>query len=292
VLVGLVAAAGAAVLFGVAAVLQALATAGTVRRDALDPRLLLELLRSRAFLLCLAGNLAGFGLHVLALQFLPLFLVQAVVAASVVVTAVLGARILRERLHRVERAAVLGVFAGLALLALAAGEGSAEPASPLVVPGLALTLVAVAAVGAVLAGRAGDAAAGPLGLLAGVGFAVVAVAARLLPDLTPSTLVTSPTAWLVPAAGALAFLLYAHALQRGSVTRTTAAMVLTQTALPAVVGVLLLGDHVRPGLPLVGLVGLPLALTGVVVLIARERPLERPAGQPAQSTPGSSSTLG
>ena len=280
---GLLAAVGAAVLFGVAAVLQALATARTARRDVLDPRLLLELLRSRAFQLCLVGNLAGFLLHVLALQSLPLFLVQAVVAASVVVTALLGARLLRERLHPVERVAVGAVCAGLALLALAAGEGSAEPVSPLVVPGLAAALLVVAALGAAFARRRGDATAGPLGLLAGVGFAVVAVAARLLTDLSPAALLTSGTAWLVPAAGALAFLLYAHALQRGSVTRTTAAMVLTQTAVPAVVGVVLLGDHVRDGLPLLGLAGLPLALTGVVVLISRERPLERPAGAPARA---------
>ncbi|HVM27264.1 MAG TPA: hypothetical protein VM433_06255, partial [Mycobacteriales bacterium] len=234
---GLVTAVLAAVLFGLAAVLQGMATAATALRRVLDPRLLLELLRSRAFVLCLAFNLAGFLLHVVALQSLPLFLVQSVIAASVAVTALVSARLLDDRLDRAEQASVAAVVAGLVLLALAAGEGSAEPASDLVVPWLALVLALAGVAGAVLARFPGSWTAGPLGLLAGVGFAVVAVSARLLPDLKASTLLTSPASWLVPAAGGLAFLLYVHAMQRGSVTRTTAAMVLTQTAVPAAVGV-------------------------------------------------------
>ena len=43
----------------------------------------------------------------------------------------------------------------------------------------------------------------------------------------------------------LAFLLYSSAMQKGSVTVTTAALVVPQTAVPALVGTLLLGDQVR-----------------------------------------------
>ena len=109
-----------------------------------------------------------------------------------------------------------------------------------------------------------------LGLLGGVCFGVVAVCARLLPALDPATLVRTPAAYLLPVAGALAFLLYASAMQRGSVTTTTAALVVTQTGVPALVGVLVLGDSVRAGFVPVAAAGFLLALGGALGLARYE----------------------
>ena len=274
-LLALLCAFAAAVAFGVAAVLQAMATSGTADTGSLDPRLLLRLVRRPAFLGSLALTLVGFGLHVVALQDLPLFLVQAVIASSVAVTALLSVRVFGRPLARVQWAAVGGVLLGLALLGPSAASGEAVAADRALELGL-LAVLAGLAVLAVGAGRVrGAAGAVLLGLLAGGGFGIVAICARLLPDLSVLVLLRSPVFYVLLVAGALAFLLYATAMQRGSVTTTTAAMVITQTAVPALAGVLLLGDLVRAGFGLLAVGGFVLAMAGAVALgrTESERPL-------------------
>ena len=253
---------GAMTLFGVAAVLQGVATARAQDVAVLDPRLLLHLARQPVFLVALVLNGAGFLLHVAALQALPLFLVQAVIAGSVAVTAVLSVRVLRTRLLPRQWGAVALVVLGLVLLGASAESGEAgneAPAVPLLLLG---AVVAVAALAAAV--RRLRYAPVLLGLLAGAGFGVVAVSARLLPELGPA-LLTSPLAAVLVLAGTVAFLVYSAAMQTGSVTTATAAMVVTQTVVPASAG-LLLGDQVRPGSLPYALLGFALALAGALGL--------------------------
>jgi len=255
---------GAMTVFGMAAVLQGVATSRAVDVAVLDPRLLLHLARQPVFLLALALNGLGFLLHVAALQTLPLFLVQAVISGSVAVTAVLSVRVLRVSLGRAQWLAVGLVVLGLGLLAMTAEASEVLPpgaGSPLVLLGV-VAAVALAAAG--VRSAPGPAAPVLLGLLAGAGFGVVAVCARLLPDLGPG-LLTEPLAYVLLVAGAVAYLVYSAAMQRGSVTTATAAMVVTQTVLPAVAG-LLLGDEVRAGLLPLAVAGFVLALAGAVGL--------------------------
>lgn len=262
---------GAMTVFGIAAVLQGVATSRAVDVAVLDPRLLLHLARQPVFLLALALNGLGFLLHVAALQALPLFLVQAVISGSVAVTAVLSVRVLRVPLGGVQRLAVGLVVLGLALLAPTAEASEVLPpgsGSPLVLLGV---VVAVALAAAAVRSVPGSAAPVLLGLLAGAGFGVVAVCARLLPDLGPG-LLTEPLAYVLLVAGAVAYLVYSAAMQRGSVTTATAAMVVTQTVLPAVAG-LLLGDEVRAGLVPLAVAGFAVALVGALGLARYEGPV-------------------
>ena len=76
-----------------------------------------------------------------------------------------------------------------------------------------------------------------LGAIAGLGYGVLAVAARVLPGFTPGELVRDPAAYALAAAGIVSFMLYATALEGGSVTVATAAVVLVETIPPAIVGV-------------------------------------------------------
>jgi drug/metabolite transporter (DMT)-like permease len=235
----------------------------------LDPRLLPRLARQPVFLAALALNGVGFLLHVAALETLPLFFVQAVIAGSVAVTALLSVRVLRTPLGRPQQAAVALVVLGLVLLGLSAGTGEAEGGAvgrPIVLLGVVLAIVAVAAVV-----RRRPGAAVVLGLLAGTGFGVVAVCARLLPDGARAVL-TSSTAGVLVLAGTVAFVVYSAAMQRGSVTTATAAMVVTQTVVPAVAG-LLLGDRVREGFVPLALLGFGLALLGALGLGRYDRGL-------------------
>jgi hypothetical protein len=105
-----------------------------------------------------------------------------------------------------------------------------------------------------------------LGACAGLGYAVLAVSARILPGFAPQQLVRSPAAYTLAAAGIVSFMLYATALEGGSVTVATAAVVLVETVPPAVVGVMFLGDTTRRGLTGVAVAGFVLAVTSAVAL--------------------------
>src|SRR3954451_6175052 len=111
-LLGLLGAFGCAVAYGIATVVQAVATRRVETVEGFDPRLLIRLSHSVPFVASLALDALGFAASVLALRTLPLFLVQAAVASSVGVTALVAARWLDVRLGRREVASLWALGAG------------------------------------------------------------------------------------------------------------------------------------------------------------------------------------
>jgi hypothetical protein len=269
----MVCALGAAVAFGVASVLQAMAAraaaeVGGGAGSAVDARLLGRALREWRYVVGLGLDGVGFALELVALRSLPIYVVGAALAASLAVTAVTAARLLGTRLASREWAAVATVCGGLALLGLASGSGGAGDDHG----GTALRWGTLAAALAVLA--AGTAAgrlpeksrAASLGLGAGLGFGVVEVAVRVIDGMTPGALLTNPATYALLIGGGAAFLLLTSAFQRGSVTAATAGMVIGETVGPALVGILALGDRTRPGWTPVAVGGFALAILGALAL--------------------------
>lgn len=82
-------------------------------------------------------------------------------------------------------------------------------------------------------------------------------------------MVADPLVWAMVAYIAVGLLLYGTALQRGKVTSVTAAYVLIETLVPALVGVGLLGDGARPGLAGLAVAGFLLSTESVLSLIWR-----------------------
>lgn len=276
-LLGLSSALAAAVVFGGASILQATGSrrvAGadshpTDRGSGLGLGVAVALLRQPTFVGALLLNVLGFLLHLVAVRTVPLFLAQTGIAASLAVTALLAVRIFHDRLSAIEWTAVGAVCAGLVLLTAASGEAGDQRATTGLTLGSYAVVVAMVALGLV-AGRAqGPVAAAVLSTLAGLGFATTAVVARLLPTLGWSVL-TAPVAYALPMAGALAFLLYSLALQRSSVTLATTPMIVLQTGLPAVAGLAVLGDAVRPGWTAALVAGGVLTLVAAAVLVRFE----------------------
>jgi drug/metabolite transporter (DMT)-like permease len=225
------------------------------------------------FLLGIGFDLLGFVAQLAALRVLPLFVVQAALAASLAVTAV-AARFLGVRLGRREWGAVAVVCIGLGLLGLSArSEGSAEVSSGLRL-GLvgAVVLLGVAGMSAGLAPRRFRAPL--LGLIAGLSFGVVAISGRIIPSLAPVHLLTEPATYTGVVAGGMAFLFYASALQRGSITTATAMLVVGETVFPALVGILALGDRTRPGFTPVAVAGFALAIAAALALARFGEPAE------------------
>ena len=267
---GLLCALAAAVAFGVGALLQAVVARRETATDGVDPRLLLRLLRYPMYLAVLGLYLAGFALHFVALRTAPLFLAQAVISASVAVTAVLAAQVLGAPFGRVEQVAVLAVCAGLFVLAVAAdGHGSVTTTADERM-WLLWASLGVAVTGGVVGRFHGETATVLLSMVSGVGYAVVAVAGRVLPSFAPSDLLADPATWALAASGVLAFLFYSTALQRAGVLASTSAVVVMQTAVPAVIGIALLGDTVDSGWGVGAAAAFVVALAGVVVLSSRD----------------------
>ncbi|MEN0129189.1 MAG: hypothetical protein AAGC49_07090 [Brevundimonas sp.] len=271
---GLVTAFAAAICYGVAAVLQAIAARSTASVEGLDPRLLVRLARSWRYLLGVGLDGLGFVLSLVAVQSLPLFVVQSILASFLAVAAVLGALFLGMALTRTDKVALALVVLGLALVGASAADEvptSVSGSGPWILLGATLALALAAIPLARIPGARGATA---LGLVAGLGFGATSIAARMLPSpLTPSSVLASPAAYALALAGLVALLSYSIALQRGTVTQATAPLVVAETVVPALVGVLVLGDETRPGWAGVAVAGFVLAVVGSVAL-ARHGELE------------------
>ncbi|TXH43847.1 MAG: hypothetical protein E6Q90_05360 [Actinobacteria bacterium] len=280
--IGLVAAAGIALCYGMATVLQSIGAKSTEEHEGLDPGLLVRLLRSGPYLLGLGLDGGGFALTVVALQTLPLFVVEAFTAGALAVTAVAAALWLKLPLSRAEWAAVAAVTVGLVAVGLSAGEDQKAELAPWE-QWLPLAACAVLIVLTYLAARTtGRWSVSILGALAGFGFGLVGVATRSLAEpLTITGVLTDPAAYGLVVAGVVSILALATALQRGSVTQATAAMVVAETVIPSIIGLVWLGDRIRPGFDLVALGGMLVAIAGSVAL---SRLGEIPADDEGQPT--------
>ncbi len=299
-LVSLTAALVAALCYGIASVMQAVAVTEASNRPAedaaaggVDPGLVPRMLRQWRFVASLGLDTVGFVAQLVALRRLPLFAVQAMVASNLAVTAVLASLLIGVSLSWREWAAVTGVVAGVGLLGSSAGAEGASQAGA--VFKLAL-IVAVAGLG--ICGVAAARLREPmrtllLGTVAGFGYGLIGIAARVLNGFEPLTLIRDPAAYAVAAAGIVSFVFYATALEGGSVTVATAAVVLAETLPPAVIGVMFLGDMTRPGLEPAAIAGFLLAVASAVMLArfgeaehaARGAPEHAPASATAGATP-------
>jgi len=263
----LLAVAAAACCSGSAAVLQASAVSRLPTSSSVSAGFIGRLARSPRYLLALVLVACGFGLSILALRTLPLFVVQAGRASSLAITALLSVLLLHIRLRSVEVLAVAAIGVGLVVVAATAGEQAVAEVGAVVRFGMlgAVVLVAVLA-GAALRIRSPARSGMALALLAGFCFGLLALGARLLRGFGPVTLITDPAAWAMAGAGAFGLLLGALALQRATVVSVTSAMVATETVVGAVLGMVICGDRPADGLALAAVGGFVLVLAGALVL--------------------------
>lgn len=203
-------------------------------------------------------------LSLAALDHLPLFVVQAVIAASLVVVVLLARVVLHARMRRIDVAAVVAVVAALVVVAAAGGEQPAvHPPDGFVAATVAAG--AVVALGTLAAYRSGPPAL--LAVLGGLGYSVAAIGARAAHadgDLLDTVL--QPLAIPIVVGGVAGALAYLRALERGPVGTAAAIVSVVEVVVPGVVGLTALGDVVRDGWVLPAAVALAGALAGCVVL--------------------------
>ncbi len=264
-LVGLLFALGAALTTGSASVLQAVSARrheqGGVSRLVVSP-------------LYLAGtglDFLGFLCMVASLHWLPLFLVQCAAAASVGVTALVGRRVLGTVLRHRDLLALVGLGAGLAMLASGAKAEHATAVDRVTQWLLLIASGPVLAVGAVLLGVRRPHVGAALATVAGLAFAGTGIASRMLSDAhSVSAVLSAPATYALIAFGVGGMLFFAAALQRTQVTIATAALFAVQTLAASAVGLLVLGDSTRAGFEAVTAVGFAVTLGSAIALCFSE----------------------
>ncbi len=253
-MIALLAALAGTVGYGVGSILQALGA-----RRARGPAVVAQPL----YLAGLGCDGAAWVCSLLALRGLPLFAVQSLLAGSLAVTVVLARIFLGAVLRVRDGVAVAVVALSLAIVAVAAGAESAA-APPDGFRAAMLTALAVTAVLSLVAYLARRPF--PLALLAGIAFSGAALGARGIEADDVRRLVADPAAWTILGFGLLGVLCYARALEAGAVGPVTAVLWVVEVVVPGLLGVLLLGDQLRPGWELPGAIAVAAAIIGCVVL--------------------------
>lgn len=269
--------------YGVANLLQSAAAARTTVHHTFDPALLVRLAGQRTYLLGIGCQTLGFVLAFLARRDLPLFLVQASVAAGLGVTALLGVLVLKWSLPAAEVALLALLLAGITALVLAAQPAHPRPLGPVVVLLLALSVLVIAACGFFAVRLHGALGSVVLGSLAGVGFSAAAIAARpLANEHSAAGFFANPLLYLLVVHSLLGQLLLGLAMQRGSTTAAVAAMDAAGAVPAAIVGLLLLGDRIEPGRGWLAVLGFVVTLASVIGLTRFAEPQHHHATAPAR----------
>ena len=284
VLIGLICAFLAALFYGVGSILQAVAANRTVDTGGSQAGLLIRMVKQLPYLLGITLDAIGFLISLVGLHFLPLFVVEAVLASSVGVTAILAVRFLGVKLKQLEKAALVALMFGLILLAISAKSESARGLTSnekwIMLAGIVLTLVLAGLSFLLPAGKVGVG----LAVVAGLGFSGVGVAARTfeLPDPIFSALGMQDF-WAMVLYGVIGMGAFALALQRTSVTTATALAFGIESILPAFIGIAFLGDRSRPGWGWVAALGFVITVASSTALAGQAEP--HVAADPAEQDP-------
>jgi hypothetical protein len=257
------------VAYGFANLLQSIAAARTSHQEKFRPSLLLRLLRDWVYVVGVVCQFTGFLLAFFARRELPLFLVQASMAAGLGVTALLGVVVLKWRMPVAEMVLLAALCAGVTGLIIAAEPGPSRPIGFAGDIGLAVAIGLIALAGLFAARMRGAPGSVALGSLAGLAFGAAAVASRPLASVHSwDRFVADPLLYLLLAHTVLGQLLLGLAMQRGSTTAAVAGMDAASAAPAGVIGLIALGDRIWPGREWLAGLGFLLTL-GAVLLLTR-----------------------
>lgn len=259
--------------YGVANLLQSMAAARTSVHHTFDPQLLVRLACHRTYLLGLVCQVLGFVLAFVARRDLPLFLVQASVAAGLGVTALLGVLVLKWTLPVAEVALLILLLGGITALVLSAQPAHSRQLGMAGVIGLAVALAVIAVLGFFAVRLHGALGSVVLGSLAGIAFSAAAISARpLAAEVSFGGYLSNPLLYLLIAHSLVGQLLLGLAMQRGSTTAAVAAMDAAGAVPAAIVGLLLLGDRIHPGREWLAAVGFVVTLGAVIAMTRYAEP--------------------
>jgi drug/metabolite transporter (DMT)-like permease len=291
VVLGIAAAIGASTFYSLGIALQALDAKQAPHDEHLRLALARGLLRRRRWLLGTALSILGFPLQLLALLLAPLVVVQPALAVGLLVLMVLAQRMLGEHAGRYEHLSMAAIVVGVIGVGLAAPPRSTTHTSErltitLVLVGLGC-LSLVPYVLHVL--RRSPTTVTMVG--AGLAFAWSGVATKLASDDLAQGHLIPAAAWALSTAAAsgVGVLSEMSALQARPAIQVAPVVFVTQTVVPVVLALLLLGESFA-GTPLGGVplaASLALLVVGAAALVRSPLLLALMAGEPVSEASGS-----
>jgi len=266
-ILSLLAAFSCAICNGTAAVLQKISADKEKTVNSLDARLLLRLFQDKPYIGGIVLDLLGWALTIYAVQYLPLFLVEAIIATNIVITALIE-RIFRHRiLPKKSYLAIVLIIFGLVILAFVSSPEKVGPISNLLKWFILMVPIPLAVAGYILARSRSQRATIGLAILAGLAFGGTSIVGRIFSFSRPIWhTMYSPLIFALVASGILGLLLFSIALQRMHATVINATVATSQSLIPSIVGIVVLGDHARNGMWYLIVLGISLALFGVAFL--------------------------
>jgi drug/metabolite transporter (DMT)-like permease len=300
VIVMIVSALTAAVLYGAGAAVEQRQAAAAPESAAGRPRLLLQLARQPLWMAGIAAQFGGFAAHAVALRSGPLATVQMLVAAELIVAVVIVRVWSGRPLSPASWAAALTVVAGIAVFLVltspsAHGHGLGDGA-PHHGAGAALGAVAAGAA-AVTCAAVGLRAAGRrravlLALAAGLAdscAAVVTMAFAHVASHGPAAVVTSWTCYAVVGCGIGNILLTQTAYQTGRPMITLPVISAVTPVASVAIGIGLLGETPRIGVAAELAAGFAVLVTSLALgCLARLAPQPGPSPRAPSRTPAAS----
>ncbi len=236
---------------------------------------LLRILKNPAYVAGTLLAVAGYGLTLVALQILPLFFVQSLVAGSVIVTALGEQFFIKRNLGKHTYYAVLTILVGLVLLGVGAVPSKVahySQTSKLIIE-LGPVLLVLLGAGFVYI-RASWSAVG-LAALGGLLFGNASTIGRILTFPHPIwELAENPLLYALAFTGILGQYFFLVSLQRATATKSNAVMISLQTLGPAICGLAFFDDQIRSGFEVLVVLGGVLVLLGAVATALDSRRLK------------------
>jgi hypothetical protein len=243
---------GGASCYAIASVTQQQAASRLNSPAAVDPVLLLRLLRARRWLLSLIAVVAGFSLQAAALDVGRLVVVEPVFPAGLLFALMLAARAEGRRLRRAEWTAAVAAVAGLAAFLVAAEpSGGHATARPSVLALVAGTAIGIAVAACLLATKvtAGHRAL-VLSIGGGFGAGVTDALTKTVASLTGTVrlgVFGDPRLYLLAVVGLMTFTVQQNAFRAAGLAASLPAFAVLEPLTGSMLGLLIYHERVGVG---------------------------------------------
>lgn len=263
----LLAASAGSILQGISTVQQKIGADKEKNVKTFDIALLLRLSKNIPYLMGIIIEIIGYGLSLIALRILPLFLVQSILAASVVVTAIAERIFLHRRISSKSIKAILIVMIGLILLSMGAEPSKAKNQSQTVLLLLELSPLILGILGIVFIYMKNKISASLLAIIGGLAYGNTSTIGRIF--IYPHhlmQLIYYPLFWGLIASAIIGQYFFTIALQRASAIKGNSIMITAQTLGPALIGLIYLNDKIQTDFIAFVIIGAILVIGGSLTI--------------------------
>jgi len=263
----ILAAALSAFFNGSAVILEKIGVDQQAKIKSAHPNILWQLRSNIPYIVGLVLDFFSWLLALYAVQRLPLFVVQPIIACSVIFTVLIEHYLFKKRLSLKFGLYLITIVLGLIMIALVA-----EPEKAIFIQHslrwvIILSPILLTIIGLYFAKIQKQYAAFFLAGITGLAFGGIAIAGRALVfHHNLINLFFHPLIWAIIGYGLLGILFLTIALQRASASAINATVIVCETIIPIIFGLVFFGDHPKHHLWYVVILGIILTISGTILI--------------------------